>query len=133
MIIPFGYTILFKKKRARWGGLDLYTFYRVYFFGIPLFFQKGAGLFDPQNKRDYYELGKNLEKKILKIKTARELEYIIELEKYHQKKQREIKDYLKNKEKIEKEDTKEFVDFLKIAGGAIMILLLIGIIKFILS
>lgn len=131
MIIFFGRRMAFKKILARYREFEIcqfYTHYHIFF--IPLFWQRGIGLFHPSTKSEYYEFDSALENKLLKLpKNSDSKLYIQEIEKYNREQEQKQLHYIKHKIKYDKKENKEFIQFLKGIGILLGLVLIFIIIK----
>lgn len=102
----------------------------IYF--IPLTKERNFGLFQDGNNKAYFELDERLEKRLLALPQESSPEkYLKEIQKFNLNMKKIIKEYEKNEDKINAQENKEFIIFLKAAGIILGIIFLSFIIRII--
>lgn len=133
-ILFWGYFTAFRKHLTDYHNLQVVSAYQIfYFLIIPIWFQKIVLLYNPI-KNKYYEFDSDiLEKRLLKIKDSTSNTYLNTIKEYEKERKEKIKFIEQHKEEIEKKENDEFIKFIKIIGGLIIILFLFMIIKWIIT
>lgn len=132
MVVIFGGYIISGKKKLGVQlaeNLELVQSYQIFFFMLPIWFQRRIMLYNFSQKK-YYELDDKLEDRLLKLGKNSTLEQLKLTIKQYEKEQHKKQEYyeLHKKEINEKED-EEFMKFLKWAGILIGLVVLLVIIR----
>lgn len=111
------------------NGLSLCSFDMVkHAYFIPVEKEKRFGLFNLDDKKHFIEIDDRLEQRLIKIPEGSKPElYLKEIDKFHLDMKKFLKEYEKQKEKLEDEDTKGFINSL-IVIGVILVIVVIGFI-----
>ena len=131
MLIFFGYGSHFKKLLVRFEDLEVYQFYRIYhIFFIPLFWERKIGLFQDNLKWNFYEFDGELERILLNIpKNSEEKIYLKEIKKYEKEQHKKSIYFERHKEEFYQIENNDFVQFIKLVGIFLGIILLLFIIN----
>jgi len=129
------YFSLFRKHLADYNNLQIVSFYQIRSIpplAIP-WIERVIWLYNPKNK-EYYEFDSiSLERKLLKIKDKAPNSYIQAIKDYEKEHKKKIEYLEKHKEEIEKKENDEFIKFIKIAVGIIILFIIFGLMKWLIT
>lgn len=126
-----GHNIFGKKKLGVKvsENLELVQAYQVFFFLLPLWFNRRILAYD-FSKKKYYDFDDKLENRLLKLGRKASSEQLNNVIKQYEKEEKERVNYYKiHKNEIEEKENQEFMAFLKGIGIVVVILILIIVVK----